>query len=69
MRLDKNDADFVDVIHTNGAPIGSGGAGMKLACGDVDFYVNGGEKQPDCSGTFSAAFGHLGDLVSGKVDG
>ena len=69
VRLDKDDADFVDVVHTNGAPIMSGGVGMLLACGDVDFYVNGGETQPGCSGTVSAAFQHIGDLFTGKVNG
>ena len=70
VRLDKDDADFVDVIHTNGAPFASGGAGMLLACGDVDFYVNGGENQPDCGGSsLSVAFQHIGDLFAGKGDG
>ncbi|XP_052777787.1 pancreatic lipase-related protein 2-like [Mya arenaria] len=51
VRLDKNDAAFVDVIHTNGAPFtGLGGYGLMIQCGDVDFYVNGGALQPDCPG-------------------
>ncbi|KAL4237014.1 hypothetical protein ACF0H5_005398 [Mactra antiquata] len=48
VRLDKNDAIYVDVIHTNGAPVSSGGAGLSDPCGDVDYYVNGGDVQPDC---------------------
>ncbi|KAJ8940385.1 hypothetical protein NQ314_010733, partial [Rhamnusium bicolor] len=43
-RLDKDDADFVDVIHTN-----AGIFGIKYACGDVDIWVNGGTLQPGCS--------------------
>lgn len=42
-RLDKDDAYFVDVIHTNGR-----GLGMMTAIGDVDFYPNGGMQQPGC---------------------
>lgn len=42
-KLDKEDADFVDVIHTN-----SGIFGKIEATGHVDFYVNGGFSQPAC---------------------
>ncbi|GAB0095878.1 inactive pancreatic lipase-related protein 1 [Sergentomyia squamirostris] len=43
-RLDPGDALFVDVIHTS-----SGTAGMSMRCGHVDFYPNGGARQPNCS--------------------
>lgn len=42
-RLNKNDAKYVEVIHTNGRCLG-----MKKAIGTADFYVNGGEEQPGC---------------------
>lgn len=43
-KLDRTDAGFVDVIHTNGGVFG------KLEnCGHVDFYVNGGLLQPQCA--------------------
>lgn len=42
-KLDKNDADFVDVIHTS-----AGTFGKLEATGHVDFYVNGGSLQPSC---------------------
>lgn len=53
--LDVTDADFVDIIHTNG-----GTASFTEPMGHVDFYVNGGEKQPGC-GTpdTSTAIQHL----------
>ncbi|XP_067679044.1 pancreatic lipase-related protein 2-like [Haliotis asinina] len=61
LRLDKTDAVFVDVIHTNGAPLLSGGAGLMEISGHVDFYVNGGKAQPGCkdgvSGLLSGIFG------------
>nr|AAY55209.1 IP13578p [Drosophila melanogaster] len=42
-RLDKGDADFVDVIHTDVF-----GRGYLRAAGHVDFYPNFGAKQPGC---------------------
>ena len=42
-RLDKGDATFVDVIHTDADAIGT-----FRAVGDVDFYPNGGKVQPPC---------------------
>lgn len=38
-----NDAQYVEVIHTNTALYGYGDP-----CGDADFYPNGGYKMPDC---------------------
>ncbi|XP_025406428.1 phospholipase A1-like isoform X2 [Sipha flava] len=42
-RLTKNDADFVEVIHTN-----SGAYGENPQIGHVDFSINGGRMQPSC---------------------
>jgi len=54
-RLDPSDADFVDVIHTDGGTIfnflfGGFGFGMSAPCGHKDFYPNGGHEQPGCPG-------------------
>ncbi|XP_077293929.1 phospholipase A1-like [Arctopsyche grandis] len=46
--LDKSDADFVDVIHTNGRALANLGLGVPNTCGHQDFYPNGGMKQPGC---------------------
>ncbi|KAJ2938936.1 hypothetical protein O0L34_g17747 [Tuta absoluta] len=43
LRLKNTDADFVDVIHTDG-----GVYGLTDAVGDVDYFPNDGEQQPDC---------------------
>ncbi|GAB0192002.1 pancreatic lipase-related protein 2 [Grus japonensis] len=49
VRLDKSDAEFVDVIHTDSAPtIPYLGFGMSTAIGHLDFYPNGGEQMPGC---------------------
>ncbi|XP_050552097.1 pancreatic triacylglycerol lipase-like [Spodoptera frugiperda] len=43
LRLSKEDANFVDVIHTD-----AGVFGLNEAIGHVDFYPNGGSEQPNC---------------------
>ncbi|GIY82442.1 pancreatic lipase-related protein 2 [Caerostris extrusa] len=48
MILDRNDAELVDVIHTNGGK-GLPHLGISFPMGDADFYVNGGTIQPSCS--------------------
>ena len=50
-KLDASDAVFVDVIHTNAFV-----QGKIEACGDVDFYVNGGIRQPGCWSESSKMF-------------
>lgn len=47
-RLDISDADFVDIIHRNGGDFMNGEIAFIESIGHVDFYVNGGYKQPGC---------------------
>ncbi|XP_045505999.1 pancreatic triacylglycerol lipase-like [Colias croceus] len=47
-RLDDSDADFVDVIHTNGRLLQKIGFGLPDPIGHADFYPNGGMQQPGC---------------------
>ncbi|XP_043911897.1 inactive pancreatic lipase-related protein 1-like [Protopterus annectens] len=49
VRLDPTDANFVDAIHTDAAPmIPYLGFGMSQAVGHIDFYANGGYQMPGC---------------------
>ncbi|KAK3086424.1 hypothetical protein FSP39_018271 [Pinctada imbricata] len=62
LRLDKSDAQHVEVLHTNGrndngtSALSPGNAvlkskyGVRNPDGHIDFYVNGGVKQPKCEG-------------------
>lgn len=54
-RLDSTDADFVDVIHSNGENLILGGLGSWQPMGHVDFYPNGGRVQHGCSNLFVGA--------------
>ena len=47
-RLDKDDAYYVDVIHTDASPIMNMGLGMFQTCGHLDFYPNGGKLMNGC---------------------
>ncbi|XP_048485244.1 uncharacterized protein LOC119690401 [Plutella xylostella] len=59
-RLDRSDAKFVDVIHSNGETLIFGGLGAAQPLGHVDFYPNGGRVQHGCSNLFVGA---VSDLV------
>ncbi|KAI8428521.1 hypothetical protein MSG28_007298 [Choristoneura fumiferana] len=54
-RLDRGDAKFVDVIHSNGETLILGGLGAAQPLGHVDFYPNGGRVQHGCSNLFVGA--------------
>lgn len=54
-RLDSTDANFVDVIHSNGENLILGGLGSWQPMGTVDFYPNGGRVQHGCSNLFVGA--------------
>ncbi|XP_018495723.1 phospholipase A1 [Galendromus occidentalis] len=48
--VNRNDADFVEGLHTSaGRSLISGELGMIEPFGHVDFYANGGQRQPGCS--------------------
>jgi len=47
-RIDKGDAEFVDIIHTNSGMLWNGCLSMKRPVGHMDFYPEGGQHQPGC---------------------
>ncbi|XP_053394887.1 inactive pancreatic lipase-related protein 1-like isoform X2 [Mercenaria mercenaria] len=63
VRLDRTDALFVDVIHTDAEHLFSLGFGLKQQIGTVDFYPNGGKDQPGCPTTY---FAQMSLLFSGN---
>lgn len=62
VRLDRTDADYVDVIHTDGQPITSLGFGTSTRMGHADYYPNGGKNQPGCKSPGK----HIFKLITGK---
>ena len=59
--LNKNDAKFVDIIHTDGARFLTEGLGIFKPIGHVDYFPNGGFDQPGCNHVRGAVLvSHLG---------
>jgi len=48
VRLDKTDAKFTDVIHTDTQTFLTMAAGLNRTLGHIDFYPNGGQAQTGC---------------------
>ncbi len=44
--LDKTDAKFVDIVHTNAGKLEEGRKGFPFSLGHADFWPNGGSIQP-----------------------
>lgn len=63
-RLDESDAEYVDVIHSNGQNLILGGLGAWQPMGHADFYPNGGRGQHGCSNLF---IGAVTDIIWGKL--
>lgn len=62
VRLDKSDANFVDVIHTDAQSIMDLGFGAVTEMGHADYYPNGGNNQPGCKSPGK----HIFKLITGK---
>ncbi|XKL61870.1 hypothetical protein PGB90_001703 [Kerria lacca] len=62
--LNKNDAEFVDIIHTDGARLLTEGLGIFRPIGHVDYFPNGGFDQPGCNHVRGAVLAsHLGTFL------
>lgn len=64
VKLDRSDAQFVDIIHTDVKPLMFLGFGIRQPTGTVDFYVNGGISQPGCP---NALYSHAVNLLQGNI--
>lgn len=67
VRLDPTDALYVDVIHTDTSY--DLGLGLGQRVGHADYYVNGGEDQPECPSKTGKIFTHLVNHGSFNFDG
>jgi len=74
IRLDPSDAEFVDIIHTDGQSImnlfrGGSGFGVMQKVGHLDFYPNGGLSQPGCKNKDMCKHIMMGNIgaISDKV--
>ncbi|KAH9399569.1 hypothetical protein TYRP_017983, partial [Tyrophagus putrescentiae] len=56
VKLTKDDATFVDAIHTNAKPLYQFGYGVLERLAHLDFYPNGGLSQPGCDNVLSSDF-------------
>ncbi|XP_018317283.1 phospholipase A1 [Mycetomoellerius zeteki] len=52
-RISKDDANYVEIIHTNGGVLG-----YLAAIGNIDFYPNGGQKQVGCGVDLGGSCSH-----------
>nr|XP_020843814.1 pancreatic triacylglycerol lipase-like isoform X2 [Phascolarctos cinereus] len=69
VRLDPSDALFVDVIHTDTAPIIPNlGFGMSQLVGHLDFFPNGGEEMPGCQKNILSEIVDQNGILEGIVN-
>ncbi|XP_049711223.1 pancreatic triacylglycerol lipase-like [Elephas maximus indicus] len=69
VRLDPSDAKFVDVIHTDAAPlIPNLGFGMSQTVGHLDFFPNGGLEMPGCKKNILSQIVDIDGIWSGLRD-
>ncbi|XP_078337274.1 pancreatic lipase-related protein 2-like [Crassostrea virginica] len=64
-RLDASDAEFVDIIHSNGASLLEMAFGIRIPTGHVDFYPNGGTRQPGCQSNWMQS---IHPFLSGRIN-
>ncbi|XP_043841868.1 inactive pancreatic lipase-related protein 1-like [Dromiciops gliroides] len=69
VRLDPSDALFVDVIHTDSAPlIPNMGFGTTQLVGHLDFFPNGGKEMPGCKKNVLSQIIDIDGIWSGTRD-
>lgn len=60
VRLEKSDAKFVDIVHSDIKPISQSGFGMIKPIGHIDFYPNGGLDNPGCDYSYETYMSRKG---------
>ncbi|XP_016284171.1 pancreatic triacylglycerol lipase [Monodelphis domestica] len=69
VRLDSSDAKFVDVIHTDAAPVVPNlGFGTSQIVGHLDFFPNGGEHMPGCQKNILSQIVDINGIWEGTRD-
>ncbi|XP_007907350.2 pancreatic triacylglycerol lipase [Callorhinchus milii] len=69
VRLDPSDAKFVDIIHSNAAPLFPYvGFGLLEPTGHIDFYPNGGKFMPGCDKNIISTIIDLEGIWEGTRD-
>ncbi|KAH1002997.1 pancreatic lipase-related protein 2 isoform X1 [Dendroctonus ponderosae] len=64
-KLDRTDARYVDVLHTDASPFLADGFGLWEPIGHADFFPNGGQQQPGCRDRRSSVL--ITQLEGGKL--
>lgn len=62
--LSKEDADYVDVIHTNAGSMTDFRIGLSHSVGHVDFYPNGGSVQTGCKSKPNTFYTNYMDVIT-----
>ncbi|XP_055447697.1 pancreatic triacylglycerol lipase [Psammomys obesus] len=69
VRLDPSDAQFVDAIHTDAAPmVPNLGFGMSQTVGHLDFFPNGGVEMPGCKKNILSQIVDINGIWEGTRD-
>ncbi|KAI3386901.1 hypothetical protein SNEBB_004545 [Seison nebaliae] len=70
VRLDKSDAEFVQIIHSNGLKNIELGLGLYNPIGSLDIYLNDGKEQPGCKhGVLTKVKNLLFETLKLNIDG
>jgi len=58
-RISAGDAQLVEIFHSNG-----GRLGMNARIGDIDYYLNNGKTQPECTVATDANCSHYRSVIT-----
>lgn len=58
-RISAGDAQLVEIFHSNGGQLG-----MFARIGDIDYYINNGKTQPECTSLTDANCSHYRSVIT-----